>query len=92
MTGVSYQRTPVFRAKLNKKSRLIYTYVLHEGTNTLLVLALLEDHKYDRLKRQLNGLDNYLKNYLALDEKELPSEKKSEQDEKKTMSSPMLLY
>lgn len=52
LAGTKYNNEDVYRAKIDKKNRLIYTYVSHEGQKTLLVLAL-NDHNYGQVKRQL---------------------------------------
>ena len=54
MVGFDYNNAPVFRAKKDRKNRLIFTYVQHEGQKTLLVLAL-NDHNYNKAKRQLRS-------------------------------------
>ncbi|MFC3908242.1 ankyrin repeat domain-containing protein [Legionella dresdenensis] len=55
LKGANYQEKPVFRAKINRKQRLIYTWLKHEGKNKLLILAV-NNHNYNRLKRQLASL------------------------------------
>lgn len=54
LEGAKYQSEDVFRAKLDKKNRLIFTYVPHEGKRTLLILAA-NDHNYGKVKRQLGA-------------------------------------
>ncbi|KTD48128.1 hypothetical protein [Legionella quateirensis] len=54
LTGSKYNNEDVFRAKTDKKNRLIYTYILHNEKKTLLILAL-NDHNYGQVKRQLRS-------------------------------------
>ena len=54
LKGVLYQGQAVYRAKINAKDRLIYTYVFHEGKNVLLILTV-NNHNYDKLKRQFSS-------------------------------------
>ncbi|MBL7479846.1 hypothetical protein [Legionella bononiensis] len=54
LKGAKYNNEDVFRAKTDKKNRLIYTYLLHNEKKTLLVLAL-NDHNYGQVKRQLRS-------------------------------------
>lgn len=55
LTGLYYQNNDVFRAKTDRKERLIYTYTTHQGQKTLLILRVLDDHNYDKVKQQLRG-------------------------------------
>ena len=41
----------IFRAKIDKKNRLIFTYVPHKEQATLLILAV-NNHNYKKIKRQ----------------------------------------
>jgi len=45
----------IYRIKADKKKRLIFTYMLHEGQYKLLILNALEDHKYEDLKKRLQA-------------------------------------
>ncbi|KTD34271.1 hypothetical protein Lmor_1668 [Legionella moravica] len=54
LAGSKYNNEDVFRAKTDKKNRLIYTYILHNENKTLLILAL-NDHNYGQVKRQLRS-------------------------------------
>jgi hypothetical protein len=67
LAGTKYNNEDVYRAKIDKKNRLIYTYISLEGQKTLLVLAL-NDHNYGQVKRQLlNKNPNFLE-VLALED------------------------
>ena len=59
LTGMNYLNLPVYRAKIDKKNRLIYTYQLIEGEKTLCILAV-NNHNYGKLKRQLAGASKHL--------------------------------
>jgi ankyrin repeat protein/DNA replication protein DnaC len=52
LSGISYQNRVVYRAKIDAKYRLVFTYQLHEGKNTLLILSI-NNHNYKKLKREL---------------------------------------
>lgn len=54
LKGINFGEKPVGRAKLDKKRRLIYTYELYNGENTLCILAV-NNHNYAHLKRQLKS-------------------------------------
>jgi ankyrin repeat protein/GTPase SAR1 family protein len=54
LAGVSYQGGIVYRAKIDKKNRLIFTYHEHEGQKKLLVLAV-NNHNYKKLRRQFSA-------------------------------------
>jgi hypothetical protein len=54
LKGILYQDLPTYRAKINEKERLIYTYIPYLGVKTLCILAA-NDHNYQRLKRQLKS-------------------------------------
>ncbi|CEK10379.1 DNA/RNA helicase domain-containing protein [Legionella hackeliae] len=55
LKGISYQNEDVFRAKTDRKQRLVYTYTSYQGEKTLLILYILDDHKYNKIKHQLKG-------------------------------------
>jgi hypothetical protein len=54
LVGINYQGESVYRAKINNKDRLIYTYIVYKNQRTLLVLAS-NDHNYNKLLRQLGA-------------------------------------
>lgn len=56
LVGVTYQKEDIFRAKIDKKNRLIFTYVHLEGKKNLLILAV-NNHNYKQLERQFGGPD-----------------------------------
>ncbi|CAM3079848.1 SidC homolog [Legionella steigerwaltii] len=66
LVGMAYQGNAVYRAKINDKIRLIFTYQIHEEQNTLLVLGVMDDHNYAQLKKQLEA-SKTTKRYLAMD-------------------------
>ena len=55
LTGMDFHGRSIYRIKADKKKRLIFTYVFHEGQYQLLVLNALEDHKYADLKKRLKA-------------------------------------
>ncbi|WED42863.1 DNA/RNA helicase domain-containing protein [Legionella cardiaca] len=55
LAGMTYHNQEVFRAKTDKKERIIYTYTQHQGEKTLLILRVLDDHNYKKVKQQLRG-------------------------------------
>lgn len=66
LQGVRHHGEPVYRARLNNKHRIIYTWV---GTpRQLLVLSLLENHKYDQVNRQLEGTTTQVQSF-SIDDK-----------------------
>lgn len=72
LKGITYHGLPAFRAKINDKERLIYTYEFHNGEKILCILAV-NDHNYKRLKRQLKST-----NEGQIDTIDLPEEIKIE--------------
>ncbi|MFI4918859.1 MAG: hypothetical protein ACHP65_04820, partial [Legionellales bacterium] len=51
-----FQGNAVYRAKIDKEKRLIYTYVAHEGAQTaLMVIGVMTDHNYAKFERQLSA-------------------------------------
>ncbi|MFI4918362.1 MAG: hypothetical protein ACHP65_02285 [Legionellales bacterium] len=52
-----FQGNAIYRAKTDIKGRLIYTYVVHEGQKTLMILDVMVDHNYGKLKRQCTASD-----------------------------------
>ena len=70
MKGVHYQDKPVYRVKIDKKNRFMFTYVQYEKKVTLLVLAI-NDHNYGKLKRQLTSKNTKSYESLAIDEESL---------------------
>lgn len=54
LQGTRYQGNPVYRAKIDVKNRLIFTYVTCQGQKNLLVLAV-NKHNYNQVKRQLRS-------------------------------------
>ncbi|MFC3908243.1 ankyrin repeat domain-containing protein [Legionella dresdenensis] len=64
LKGADYHGENVFRAKINKKDRLIYTWHKHQDQNKLFVLAI-NDHNYKKLKRQF--IDRRTPNYQELE-------------------------
>ncbi|OJY39588.1 MAG: hypothetical protein BGO90_15060 [Legionella sp. 40-6] len=53
LTGITFQGQPVYRAKIDKKNRLIFMRILHAGTPALLILSQ-NDHNYEELARTLS--------------------------------------
>ncbi|WP_165485209.1 ankyrin repeat domain-containing protein [Legionella rowbothamii] len=53
LANMTHLGKPVYRAKINDKDRLVYTYQEHEGQKKLMVLMVMEDHDYDKLRRIL---------------------------------------
>lgn len=60
LANMTYLGKPVYRSKINDKYRLVYTYQEHEEQKKLMVLMVMEDHDYDKLRRLLaNSLDGH---------------------------------
>lgn len=55
LAGMDFHGRSIYRIKADKKKRLIFTYMLHEGQYKLLILNALEDHKYEDLKKRLQA-------------------------------------
>ncbi|MDP3269908.1 MAG: hypothetical protein Q8M40_12800 [Legionella sp.] len=55
LAGMDFHGRSIYRIKADKKKRLIFTYMIHEGQYKLLILNALEDHKYEDLKKRLKA-------------------------------------
>ncbi|MDR3503910.1 MAG: ankyrin repeat domain-containing protein [Legionella sp.] len=53
LVNMTYLGKPVYRAKINDKYRLVYTYEEHEEKKMLMILTVMEDHDYNKLRRLL---------------------------------------
>tara|TARA_B100000949_G_C14285751_1_gene454081 strand:- start:266 stop:3478 length:3213 start_codon:yes stop_codon:yes gene_type:complete len=60
LVGFKYQGQTIYRAKIDKKHRLIYTFIEYQGERVLLILAD-NNHNYNQLKRQLMGQQQEVK-------------------------------
>lgn len=80
LAGTKYHNEDVYRAKIDKKNRLIFTYVQHNGQRTLMILAI-NDHNYGKVKRQLSTPNDTKKESYEIDvlPAALVSEKESEE-------------
>ncbi|MCA0402286.1 MAG: ankyrin repeat domain-containing protein [Proteobacteria bacterium] len=67
LVGMTFQGQPVYRAKTDKKERLVFTYVMNEGKKKLFILCL-NDHDYKELKRKLSKATIEPTNNMALPE------------------------
>ncbi|MBA3535598.1 MAG: hypothetical protein H0T84_03155 [Tatlockia sp.] len=67
---ILYNGLPIYRAKINEKERLIYTYLTYSGVRTLCILAA-NDHNYQRLKRQLKSPNPSQIDLINLQDEEL---------------------
>ena len=65
MAGLTYDNRPVYRAKIDKKHRLIYTYVLYNEKETLKILSV-NAHNYGKLKRLLTSKKAETYEYIEL--------------------------
>jgi hypothetical protein len=57
LNSVTYHGEDVYRARTNKSDRLIYTYAMHQGERTLMLLSFLDTHNYNQVRAQLEGLN-----------------------------------
>lgn len=58
LNGITFQGQPVYRAKIDKKNRLIFMRIMHGGKPALLILNQ-NDHNYDELARKLSGTNTH---------------------------------
>ncbi|MDR3501264.1 MAG: ankyrin repeat domain-containing protein [Legionella sp.] len=72
LANMTYLGKPVYRAKINDKYRLVYTYQEHEGQKMLMVLMVMEDHDYDKLRRLLSSSQGGHEAILELEPETLP--------------------